>query len=191
MMLVKSDLIDDEKWRLRHVWHYEKRYAKLLEQPYGKTLEVGSAQGLFTTMLAKKGIEVTGIDIFVQLLAIAADTAKINKVAKVPTLLFQDVTNMVDIGDCLFDTVVCSEVLEHLVTPEIAVKEIARVCRVRGNVYITVPRKGIMTPASVPGHLHNFDRQTIVDFVESAGLTVTKQFEDEIYSYVFSMKEKA
>ncbi len=188
-MIIKSDLISDEKWRLLHVWHYEKRYAKLLKQPYGKTLEIGSAQGLFTTMLAKKGIEVTGIDIFVNLLAIAADTAKINKVT--PTLMFQNVNHMIDIGNNLFDTVVCSEVLEHLPNPEVAVKEIVRVCRVRGSVYITVPRKGIMTPASVPGHLHNFDRQTIVDFVESAGLRVTKQFEDEIYIYVFSKKEKA
>jgi 2-polyprenyl-3-methyl-5-hydroxy-6-metoxy-1,4-benzoquinol methylase len=187
-MLKQSVLIDDEKWQLLHRWHYKERYAKLLEQPYGKTLEVGSAQGLFTTMLAKKGIEVTGIDINEHLLKIARDTAIINRVALVPRLYLQDVTNMVDFDNNLFDTVVCSEVLEHLDIPEIAVNEIARVCK--GDVYITVPRKGIMTPASVPGHLHNFDRQTIVDFVEAAGLKVTNQFEDKIYSYVFSTKEK-
>ncbi len=187
-MLKQSKLIDDKKWRLLHRWHYKDRYATLLELPYGKTLEVGSAQGLFTTMLAKKGIEVTGIDIYVHLLAIATDTAKINRVAMVPTFLFQDVTNMISIADNTFDTVVCSEVLEHLEHPELAVNEIARVCR--GNVYITVPKKGVMTPASVPGHLHNFDRQTIVDFVESAGLTVTNRFEDKKYSYVFSTKGK-
>jgi len=187
-MLKQSKLIDDKKWVLLHKWHYRERYAILLEQPYGKTLEVGSAQGVFTTMLAKKGIEVTGIDIFVHLLAIAADTANINRAAKVPTFLLQDVTNMVDIGNNTFDTVVCSEVLEHLPNPGVAVSEIARVCR--GNVYITVPRKGIMTPESVPGHIQNFDRQTIVGFVEAAGLTVTNQFEDKIYSYVFSTKEK-
>lgn len=187
-MLRQSKLIDDKKWRLLHRWHYKDRYTKLLEQPYGKTLEIGSAQGLFTTMLAKKGIAVTGIDINKKLLAIAADTAKINRVAKVPTFRFQDVTNMINLANNSFDTVVCSEVLEHLHNPKVAVKEIARVCR--GNVYITVPKKGVMTPASVPGHLHNFDRQTIVDFVESAGLTVTNQFEDKKYSYVFSTKGK-
>lgn len=187
-MLKHSKLIDDRKWKLLHRWHYRERYAILLEQPYGKTLEVGSAQGLFTTLLAKQGIEVTGIDINKKLLAIAADTAKINRVAEVPTLLFQDVTNMVDIGNNTFDTVVCSEVLEHLEHPGIAVSEIARVCR--GRVYITVPRKGRMTPASVPGHLHDFDRQTIVGFVEAAGLKVTNQFEDKVYSYVFSIKER-
>jgi len=78
--------------------------------------------------------------------------------------------------------------LEHLEHPGVAVREIARVCR--GDVYITVPRKGIMPPKYVPGHLHDFDRQTIVDFVESVGLTVTNQFEDETYSYIFSRKER-
>jgi 2-polyprenyl-3-methyl-5-hydroxy-6-metoxy-1,4-benzoquinol methylase len=185
-MLKQSEYIDDEKWRLLHRWHYKQRYATLLEQPYGKTLEIGSAQGLFTTMLAKKGIEVTGIDINKNLLDIAADTAKVNKVALVPRFRWQDVTNMVNIGTNMFDTVVCSEVLEHLEDPQLAVNEIARVCK--GDVYITVPGKGKMPPSSVPGHLHDFERQFIVFMVELAGLTVTNQFEDETYSYVFSRK---
>ncbi len=73
-----------------------------------------------------------------------------------------------DLEDSSFDTVVCSEVLEHLEDPEKALKELVRVARKR--VIITVPFNEKIryvlcvhcaryTPYS--GHLHSFDKENI------------------------------
>jgi SAM-dependent methyltransferase len=42
-------------------------------------------------------------------------------------------------GDCVFDSVLCTEVLEHLRHPEMAIREMARVLKPGGNIIISVP----------------------------------------------------
>jgi len=70
--------------------------------------------------------------------------------------------------DDFFDTVVCSEVIEHLTEPLQAIKELLRICKKK--LIITVPYKetikfdkciycGKNTPRS--GHLHSYDEDNI------------------------------
>jgi SAM-dependent methyltransferase len=46
------------------------------------------------------------------------------------------------LGDCTFDAVICSEVLEHIVEDTWVVDEIVRVLKPGGHVALTVPRWG-------------------------------------------------
>jgi SAM-dependent methyltransferase len=96
------------------------------------------------------------------------------------------------VGDCLalpfaaasFDTVVCSEVLEHLERAEIALGEIARVLKPGGKLAVSVPRywpewlcwrltKGYHTTPG--GHVRIFRPLVLRRAVERAGFRFQRQ----------------
>lgn len=84
-----------------------------------------------------------------------------------------------------FDFVTCLEVIEHLVFPEKAVSEIARVLRPGGYTVITVPNlqfieylfqlvRGKMPgPAADPRHMSVFTHRFLRQLIERNDLTVT------------------
>lgn len=82
-----------------------------------------------------------------------------------------------DDGD--FDLVTAFEVVEHLLEPQKALNEIARVCS--GRVVISVPNDEELTDILCPhclkrfpqsGHLQRFDEKRLTDMVDKAGLKV-------------------
>lgn len=91
-----------------------------------------------------------------------------NQVLGQNTIRLGNLDERLDFEDNSFDTVVCSEVLEHLEDPEKALKELVRVTRKR--VIITVPFDNKIqyvlcvhcakyTPVS--GHLHTFNKENM------------------------------
>lgn len=87
--------------------------------------------------------------------------------------------NELPFPDAIFDAVVCSEVLEHVVEPIGIVSEIYRVLKLGGTVAITVPRTypevvcwliSKEYHSAKGGHIRIFRRGTLVDLCESVGL---------------------
>lgn len=100
-----------------------------------------------------------------------------------------------DFKDGSFDTVICLEVLEHLVDPQKALKELVRISRKR--IIITVPFNEKMwwcrcvhcaeyTPVS--GHLHTFNMENIRGFIpENTRLVKAELICNRLLSYFRSV----
>lgn len=87
-----------------------------------------------------------------------------------------EVMNLVDISfdDELFDTVICTEVLEHLYEYQTVIKELERVLKKRGYLIVTFPNETLWTisrfllgrkPIKVPDHINSFNPDRIKSLV--------------------------
>ena len=83
----------------------------------------------------------------------------------------------------VFDAIILSEVLEHLDTPQEALKEIYRVATAGGHVAISVPYKEVITyqicvhcnqPTPTHAHFHSFDAQKLAQWTEASGFETVK-----------------
>lgn len=105
-----------------------------------KVLDVGCSQGIVPLLLAREGCDVIGIDTSPQ----AIEEAK-SYMAAEPTHVQAKVSYVnadflsLDVQDADPDTIVISEVLEHLVRPEIFVEKAAALLKPDGRLIITVP----------------------------------------------------
>jgi len=66
------------------------------------------------------------------------DSIDVEKKSETQTLV-GDIQNMADVGSETYDTVVCSEVLEHLPDPEHAIREFRRILKPSGTLILSVP----------------------------------------------------
>ncbi len=82
-----------------------------------------------------------------------------------------------------FNYVIMAEVLEHLATPEIVLKEVNRVLRKKGILLISVPYKEKITyqicihcnkPTPTHSHLHSFDESKLSQLIKKAELKPMK-----------------
>ena len=100
-------------------------------EPTGLTLDCGSGIGSKTIFMKSKGIEVVSIDIdFRSLRNLAEDGPGSIICGDVQYLPFKD---------NIFDSVMCSEVLEHLPYPELCINEVYRVTKKNGVGVFTTP----------------------------------------------------
>ena len=172
----RSSKIGDITWDILVGNKYQHRYKKMAALNYGKTLEVGTGQGVFLMMLLNQGIDVIGLDISKQCIKTANDMFRLNGIG---TTIHHGTIYALPFEDNSFDTVVCSECLEHLKWPLNAVKELARVTR--KHLYTTVPNKGAMPPGQTRGHIQDFNVSNIACLYTRAGLRVVNM---EVYEQV-------
>jgi len=120
-------------------------------------LEIGCAEGYMTGELTEKASQVIASDIALSYLKRAK--------TKVPNAKFArlDIHN-IPFEDNVFDSVVCTEVLEHTLSPLKALEEMHRVLRPGGYLIISVPNG--MTPSRVLAHV--FRRRDFLIGVGSA-----------------------
>lgn len=106
---------------------------KYLNQPLGKTLDIGCGSSLYTQYIDKGSSYVVAAD--VQL-----STLLSNKYKKYmhTSWVCADIQDL-PFKDSCFDTVVCTEVLEHLDDDLKAIQEIERVLKRNGNLILSVP----------------------------------------------------
>lgn len=105
-----------------------------------RVLDVGCSQGIVPLLLAREGCQVTGVDTSPQ----AIEEAK-GYMAAEPAHVQQNVTYVnadflsLESVDVEPDTIVISEVLEHLVRPELFVEKASHLLKPGGRLIITVP----------------------------------------------------
>lgn len=112
-----------------------KRYHELLDgfEKYrntNKLLDIGTGAGLFAQIAVERGWEVFGTELTQE----AVDDCS-NKGIK----MFKGQLDEAHFEDNMFDVITCIETIEHLNNPLMLVKEMHRITRPNGMVYITTP----------------------------------------------------
>jgi ubiquinone/menaquinone biosynthesis C-methylase UbiE len=121
-------------------------------------LEVGSGDGYILKAIEDLNVSLTGIEI--------SETRIERARALVPSAeIIQGDAREMPFESKSFDLVVCSEVLEHVPDPELAIEEIRRVLRPGGFAIITVPNEVnwqigramlLRFPIRIPDHVNRF-----------------------------------
>jgi 2-polyprenyl-3-methyl-5-hydroxy-6-metoxy-1,4-benzoquinol methylase len=118
----------------------------------GSVLDYGAGVGNFTSRLIAMPVfnEVFAADLF----APPCDV-------KVSGWLQQDLNESIPGYDGYFDTIVASEVIEHLENPRFSARELFRLCKPGGSVILTTPNnesiRSLMALA-IRGHFVHFDK---------------------------------
>jgi 2-polyprenyl-3-methyl-5-hydroxy-6-metoxy-1,4-benzoquinol methylase len=117
------------------LYEYSKYLAKILRfvRKGGRILDIGCGTGQVANYLAKRGYDVTGIDLSPLFVKEAANSGDAKfKVMDSTSLKFKDST---------FDAVISAETLEHIPNPAKALSEMTRVLKPRGLIVLRFPNK--------------------------------------------------
>lgn len=134
-------------------------------QPQGLFLDVGCGEGRHSTYIARKGLEVVGVDI---------STEHLKKASPVFERVQSDACCLPFKSDS-FDCVLCFELLEHLSNPESCISEIHRILKGAGTALFICPCLNIpikilipiyrklagVNPETVKEHLHVFSTRRL------------------------------
>lgn len=116
----------------RRFWHGHKNNKVVNRVEGNDILEVGCGSGTIVKRLSEKGKNVIAIDLGQQFVRFCH--------AKYENACFCETdAHYLPFADNSFDTIVCSEVLEHVDHPEQALHEFNRVLRQQGKLVLTTP----------------------------------------------------
>jgi SAM-dependent methyltransferase len=155
----------------RHWWYRERRQllARALRRlgPPDRALDIGAAGGGNTRVLRAHGWRAIACEFGAPGAAIAASRGL--AVIRADACRLPIATGSVDL-------VVAFDVLEHIVRDDLAAGEIARVLRPGGAALIAVPADMRLWSAhdEAVDHVRRYDRQSLRDVVEGAGLVVQR-----------------
>ncbi len=147
-----------------------------------KVLEVGSSSGYMTSQLKKNGCIVDALEI---------DIAAIKKVEKIARKVFSisiEDKKAVGLKKEKYDFITLADVLEHLVSPEVALRNLRKLCDERTIIIVSTPniaswpmRKQLFfkgdfeyteTGLLDKTHLHFYTPKTLPVFLEEKGFEV-------------------
>ena len=144
-------------------------------KPDAAILEVGCGDASFTRNLAVHSPRVTALDI---------SASQIERNARAhPGIRFvqHDLARPLPFPDAAFDVIWCSEVLEHLFDPGLALREMHRVLTHGGRLLVTVPYHGLVKDVLIAlfkweehfsptnPHIRFFTRHTLSKLAASSG----------------------
>jgi ubiquinone/menaquinone biosynthesis C-methylase UbiE len=161
---------DEASWR-----HRRDLVLRLWPRDAGATaLDVGCGDGALSRELAARGQRVVGLDLSLKRAVRARE--------RVPEVAFGLASAYeLPFPDRAFDTVVCTDLLEHLDEPERALRELVRVAR--GAVIVSVPYSIRIETTLCPhcgkdyylyGHQHSFGREGLERLARGAGARVER-----------------
>ncbi len=132
----------------------------------GDLLDVGCGSMPYRPLIEQAGSTYAGLDV----------EARTDGVAHIGSA-----TDMTSIEPNSFDTVLCSEVLEHIAEPSKALAEMARVIRPGGTLILTVPFLGRLHEE--PHDYYRYTEHGIRALLDAAGFTIeTLQITGSIFS---------
>jgi dolichol-phosphate mannosyltransferase len=120
----------------RRLWHAHKNREVVERVKGAQILEVGCGSGTIVKRLLRHEKQVIGVDLGKGFLRFCQSSYK------AAAFCGADAQHLPFSDNC-FDAVVCSEVIEHLNTPEESLKEFARVLRPNGELVITTPNTSV------------------------------------------------
>lgn len=115
-----------------------------------KILDVGCGGGILSEPLARIGAEVTGIDTSLQLIDVAKkhallDSDLLGRLNYVQT----SVENFEKENKEKYDAVVASEIIEHVIDPQLFLKCCSAIVKPGGSLFITTPNRTLLSWLSV------------------------------------------
>lgn len=167
------------------LWH-ERRFRvlkRLLDKDAKAVLDLGCATGHFTVRIDKhlKKAKVTGVDVYKPFV----DYLK-KKYPKIECFLAD--AHDLPFENKSFDTVVVSEVLDHVVKPKKVLSEVRRVLRPGGSMIVSLDELSLafrilwffwirVNPGRVwqGAHLHHFDEKSFEKLLRKSGFTIEKR----------------
>lgn len=169
---------------LQRAWHTRKisQVVKLLPPNPQKVLDVGCSSGVLTAAIAKAlpQSKVTGLDSYRKAIILAQ--------TKYPHITFiVGDAHKLPFKNKVFDLVICTETLEHLVDPAAALGEIRRVLAPGGRAIISMDSGSLLfkivwfvwtkTKGRVwrNAHLHEFNAKILESLIKNAGFRIIKK----------------
>lgn len=126
--------LETKRWKisLKKFWHrINGQYIdEIMSKAEGKVLDVGCGNGYLLLPLKHKGCEVYGIE---------TNPKSVNVCNELGLNVFCGILEDAKFPDEFFDTVVMSQVLEHLSSPKASLREIFRILKPGGKVFIYCP----------------------------------------------------
>ncbi len=147
--------------------------------PTDIVVDVGCGDGGHINFCARRGAEVTLVD--VDAVRLAATAEKIRKNARSSCTALVSDCNPIPLEDGVADLTICTEVLEHVPDPVKFLKELSRITRSEGILLLTVPdgRSEALLAATAPddyfdepNHIRVFDEESFEALVLECGLTI-------------------
>ena len=123
----------------------------------GRALDVGSGLSPYKRRLLERCDSVVSVDV-------EDRSGQVDVIA--------DVMSMPEIEDASFDTVLCTQVLEHVPRPPEAVAELARVLKPGGKLILSAPHLSALH--EVPGDFYRYTRFGLESLLARSGLQVER-----------------
>jgi len=149
--------------------HLRNSVAKLAPRATGLLLDVGVAQRPYAALFEPYVERYIGLDYPPALIAKQPELWNVLDLARGLVDLFAD-GNQMPFADGTFDTVFCTEVLEHLPDPARCVSEMARVLKPGGQLLLTVPFSQPLH--ELPWDFYRFTPGALEDLLRRGGLEV-------------------
>ena len=147
---------------------------EIVDQSAGKVLDIGCGRGYLLQSLKQKGCEVFGVE---------ANQNSVDICHNLGLIVFHGNLEEAHYPDNFFDTVVLSQVLEHLPSPQKTLREIWRILKSGGNLFIYTPNpKGYMAKVfgkywhgwHIPFHFYALTAETMRKLAEETGFAINK-----------------
>ena len=167
---------DPASWKATADFIFGKVYGHLAEAKGQRVLDVGCAYGFFLLFARERGLDAYGLEVSSETSRYARDHG-VN--VQTGTLL----EARFDSG--FFDIVTLNNVLEHTLNPVAELKEVFRILKNQGIVFVAVPNFGSLVAKvdnfywkmkSWPNHLFYFTEPTLTGILRKAGFSIVEVF---------------
>ena len=181
--MVDPEYVAEEKGRRRQA-HIILRFLSQFKSG-GRMLDIGCGPGFFLAEAKAQGWRVQGVDL--------SAWAKQNAHERFGIDVFQGDLAQANFQDKSFDVIVMNDVIEHLEDPKKALREVRRILKNDGVIYISTPDIESVLSRALRAkwwginkyHLYYFSRKTLEKMFSEAGL---KSIRYGSYPRVFSWK---
>jgi 2-polyprenyl-3-methyl-5-hydroxy-6-metoxy-1,4-benzoquinol methylase len=163
-----------------HMQRSQRRFRKeVVKHSFGDILDYGGGIGAVSIKLAEKGVNVTYADLKGQNMMFAEWLFKKGGYSNITMYVEKDQEK---IWSNKYDTIICLEVIQHVLHPEVVLLKFAKHLRENGRL--------IITRLDCPGNLEGRPMQLRIDFDTEKLLNSLGLFKSEVYEWLWVKKKE-